>query len=129
MPTGSWLCRVRAATVTELCAVWLGILAVLPFTAPFATLDAADFFGGGRRIPTTAVVAAPGAAVAQGDDADDGAACEAVFQRAHPEAFDGLAPIPAPLASPISSAEPVAATGTVAARFPDSSVLEAVLRL
>jgi len=61
--------------------VCLVVLAALPFTAPFAALDAADLFGGGHGQTTTTVAFASPSAPTQ-DDGDDGAA-SAVFQRVH----------------------------------------------
>jgi hypothetical protein len=119
---------VRTATVTRLCAVWLGVLAALPFTAPFAALDAADFFGGDHKHTATTVSAGPSSA--QDDDADDAAAADAVLQRVHPLALGDLAPISTPLAAgPVSSASTLVATETSALPPLDSSALTTVLRL
>src|SRR6516225_1598625 len=116
MRTSNCFSRLRAAAVTELCAVWLGILAVLPFTAPFATLDAADFFGGGHEhTASTPVIAASSSIPAQDDDADDAAASDAVFQRVNPANLGGLAPIPMPIAvDAMASAAPVVPLRAVA---------------
>jgi hypothetical protein len=111
--------------------VWLGILAVLPFTAPFATLDAADFFGAGHsHAAGTSVAAALGSASAPDDDADDVAASDAVLQRVHPTALDSLVLIATPLATgPITSADGVIRLEAVAAQPPCSFALATALRL
>jgi hypothetical protein len=131
MCTCSSLGGLRAATVTKLCVLLLGILAVLPFTAPFATLDAADFFGAGHSHSAGASVgAAHSSASAPDDDADDAAASDAVLQRVHPTALDGLVLIPTPLATgPVTSADGVIRLEAVAAPRACSSALVTALRL
>jgi hypothetical protein len=105
------LVALQQATVTPLCAVWLVVLAALPFTAPFASLDAADLFGGGDAHTTATRVAAPTSTPAQdNNDTDDVAASEAAFQRVHPTALCGLVPV----ASPEAVCSPPSVEGTLA---------------
>ena len=67
--------------VTRLCAIWLAVLAAVPFTAPFATFDLSDLVGGRHARNAVVTIAAPTASGAQTDNADDTAAPEACFQR------------------------------------------------
>lgn len=104
----------RATTVTKVCAVWLVVLAALPFTTPFATLDFSDFFGGGNRQRVIETIAAPAASSAQDDDADDAVASSACFQRIRPTALDGLAPVASPVASDaVASIDAIFSTAAV----------------
>jgi hypothetical protein len=118
--------------VTRLCALWLAVLAALPFTAPFATLHLSDFAGGGRAQNVIEKIAAPTASDAQDDAADDIAASAAYFQRSHTLGACALALV----ASPVASDALVSAGSTLgvplAASGPsphDVLALTAILRL
>src|SRR5215470_15362119 len=66
------LVALQQARVTHLCAAWLVVLTALPFTAPFAILDAGDLFGEGfAHTSATTVAASPASTSAQDSDADD----------------------------------------------------------
>lgn len=83
----------------------LVVLAALPFTAPFATLNWADFVGSGRIRQIVTIVDAPVASCAQNDDADDAAASDACVHRVNAFRFCELAPITSPVAGdPLTSA-------------------------
>jgi hypothetical protein len=71
------------------------VLAILPFTAPFACFDLCDFLGVVHSHDTTTTISAP-ASAAQDDNADDVAASDACVQRAHPIACGNLLPVTAP---------------------------------
>lgn len=64
--------------------MWLVVLAVLPFTAPFAAFDLADLMGGTHIRQVTAAISAGVVASSQSDDADDVAASDSCVQRVHP---------------------------------------------
>jgi hypothetical protein len=85
--------------VTRLFALWLAVLAALPFTAPFATLHLSDFADGGRAQNVFQTIAAPIASGAQDNGAGDVAASAAYFQRSHPIGLCALALVMSPGAS------------------------------
>ncbi len=78
----------------RLCAISLVILAAVPFTAPFATLDWSDFIGG-KRSCTVLELAAP-VVSSHDDDADD--AASVALQRIRPIGLSALAPAASPVA-------------------------------
>jgi hypothetical protein len=53
-------------TAVKVCAIWLAVLAALPFTAPFAALEAADLFGDARSHSISVSAAASSPADSQG---------------------------------------------------------------
>jgi hypothetical protein len=66
--------RLRAlegATITKVWAVWFVVATALPFTAPFATLDAADVWGHAHGPKAVTAVSAPDACSPQPDDSAD----------------------------------------------------------
>jgi hypothetical protein len=76
------LSRWRRTPITPLCAVWLVVLAALPFTAPFATLDLSDLFGGGHSQLAGTTFGTPGSITSYDDDSDD-VVVSGSIQRAH----------------------------------------------
>jgi len=92
------LAPLRRATGTRLCALWLIVLAILPFTAPFAAVDWSDLFGGSHPQQKSATVGATVATNAQDDDADDVAASDACIQRTHACRFGEFAAVFSPAA-------------------------------
>jgi hypothetical protein len=104
------LIALRKAAVTWACALWLVVLATLPFTAPFATLDAADLFGGGCARTTATRFVAPTTATSASDpdDTDDAAASEAACQRVHPATLCARALIASP--TTVGAPRPTVAT-------------------
>ena len=116
--------------VTRLCAVWLVVLAALPFTAPFAALDISDFFGGGTTQKAATAVAAPASASAPDDNVDDTAMSEAALHRALPTAHGGLVRVASPVAGDLFT--PASVRFAPVASSPstyDSSALAVTLRL
>jgi hypothetical protein len=120
----------QRARVTRLCAVWLVVLAALPFTAPFAAFDVSDFLGGGTTHQAATTVAAPASASAPDDSVDDTAMSEAALHRTLPTAHSGLVRIASPvegdfLTSAPTRFAPVASSPSTH----DSSALAVTLRL
>jgi hypothetical protein len=93
MRSTSALSGLRRTRAAWLWALSLVVLAALPFTAPFASLNWSDFVGGGRTQQIVTSVGAPLASNAQDDDADDAAASDACVQRAHSFRFCEFAPV------------------------------------
>jgi hypothetical protein len=123
----SELLRTRTA---KLCALSLVVLVALPFTAPFATLNWADFVSRGRTRQVVAIVDAPVASCAQDDDADDVAASDVCVRRLHAFRFCELAPVTSPVAGdPLASAVSVLSDFGTPPSARSASALGTILRL
>ena len=114
----------------KLCAVCLVVLAGLPFTAPFASLDAADFFGGERTRTSATVIAALTSASAQDDDADDAAVSDAIIQRVHASTLTSLTPVTSALVAALEPSPETAIAQTISRFVPHGTPARpSVLRL
>jgi hypothetical protein len=82
----------RRPLIMKACAISLVVLAALPFTAPFATLDIADIFGAGGLHQIATATGAQLSTPQQDDNADDAAVAEGVSQRVKPAVLSGLTP-------------------------------------
>ena len=127
MPSCRALISLRRATGTRVCALWLIVFAIVPFTAPFAALHWSDLVGGSHPQKLVATVGAPVASNAQEDDADD-AASDACIQRTQTCRFGELAPITSPTAGDsLTSTPAILLVRTPTA--PGASALVTILRL
>jgi hypothetical protein len=112
----------------RLCAISLIVLAAVPFTAPFATLDWSDFVGRSHSC-NVLEVAAP-VASSHHDRADDAASLGACVQRVQPVGLSILTLVASPVARGATTA--AAATFAPVTSCPpwrDSSTLTALLRV
>jgi hypothetical protein len=86
--------------MTKLCAAWLLILAVLPFTAPFATFDLTDTAsrpcGESLLASVTPPVSAPGQ---DNEQSGDTSSLDVWICRVHSSDLCGLVPVASPAAS------------------------------
>jgi hypothetical protein len=122
----SELVRTRTA---RLCALSLVVLVTLPFTAPFATLNWADFVSSGRARRAT-IVDASVASCAQNDDADDVTASDVCVRRVHAFRFCELAPVTSPVAGdPLASAVSILSDCGTSPSARSVSALGTILRL
>jgi hypothetical protein len=78
--------------VTRGCAAWL-VLVVVPFTAPFATLDLPGLLTKGQTDTATSVVDGLVTTNVQDDDADDAAASHACIQQTHAPRLGEIIPL------------------------------------
>ena len=110
----------------RLCAISLVILAAVPFTAPFATLDWSDFIGG-KQSCNVLELAAP-VVSSHHDDADD--AASVALQRVRPMGLSALAPAAWPAAGgALTSAAAIFVPASSDPPRLESSTLPAVLRV
>jgi len=123
----SELVRTRTA---RLCALSLVVLVTLPFTAPFATLNWADFVSSGRARRVVTSVDASVASCAQNDDADDVTASDVCVRRVHAFRFCELAPVTSPVAGdPLASAVSILSDCGTSPSARSVSALGTILRL
>ncbi len=111
--------------------MWLVVLAVLPFTAPFAAFDLADLTGGAHTGQVTATISAGVVASSQSDDADDVSASDSSVHRVHPTGLCQLVPAASPAAGdPVIPLVAVIDPATSTSPTPDDvSALVVTLRL
>jgi hypothetical protein len=110
--------------------LWLVVLATLPFTAPFATLDLTDLVGATRPHAVTAIVSGSAVSSPSQTDAGDATASDACLQRTHPFGRSELVLLVSPLDRDVNP-PPGALVGPAAFVFPseDDAVRVVALRL